>query len=75
MKAAAILFVVWVLAVPCVVAVFLILVFLAHSAYGVALLLVLSWTAAATVPAIVDLPLLWDSSPRRLPAVLKPNHS
>jgi hypothetical protein len=75
MKAAAISFAVWVFAVPCVVAAFLTLAFLAHSAYGVALFLALSLTAAATVLATFDLPVLRDSSHRRPPAVLNPHHS
>lgn len=74
MKGATIVFEVWVLAVPSVVAVLLILASLAHSTYGVALFLALSLTAAATVLATIDLPLLRYSSHRRPPVVLEPNH-
>ena len=73
MKATAILLAVWVLAVPCAVAVSLIFAFLAHSAYGIAVFLALLLTAARLL-ATVDFPLLLDSSLRRRPAVLKPNH-
>ena len=73
MKATAILLAVWVLAVPCAVAVSLIFAFLAHSAYGIAVFLALLLTAA-TLLGTVDFPLLLDSSLRRRPAVLKPNH-
>jgi hypothetical protein len=74
MKTTAILLAVWVLAVPCAVAVSLIFAFLAHSAYGIAVFLALLLAAAAALPAIVHLPLLLHSSLRRRPAVLKPNH-
>ena len=74
MKTIAIVFAVWVLAVPCTVAAFLIFAFLAHSVYGIALFLALWLTAAATVPAIVHLPLPRDFLHRRPPVVVKPNH-
>jgi len=74
MKATAILLAVWVLAVPCAVAVSLIFAFLAHSAYGIAVFLALVLAAAATLLATVDFPLLLDSSLRRRPALLKPSH-
>jgi hypothetical protein len=73
MKATAILLAVWVLAVPCAVAVSLIFAFLAHSACGIAVFLALLLTAS-TLLATVDFPLLLDPSLRRRPAVLKPNH-
>ena len=49
---------VWFFAVPCMVAAFLILAFLADSAYGIALFLALLLTAAAALPAMLGFPLL-----------------
>jgi hypothetical protein len=75
MKLPAVVLAVWLLAGPSVVAVFLILTFLAQSTYSIALFLALSLTAAAPVLASVDLRLLRDSSHRRTPAELTPNDS
>ena len=75
MKAIAIVFAVWVLAVPCTVAAFLTLALLADSASGIALFLAISVTAAATAPAILDLPLLRDSQRNRAVTKSESNHS
>lgn len=74
MKAAVVVFAVWVLVVPCVVVMFLTLALLAHSAYRVTLFLALSLTAAATLPAIVPVPQPRVSWFHRSQALPKLNH-
>ena len=74
MKAALIIFAIWVLAVPCVVVMFLTLALMAHGANGLAFYLAVSLTAAAMLPATIPVARPRISWSHRSPAAPQPNH-